>query len=140
MRTADAWTNGTDSMNSSPVGGWAWAPETFVQVRWGWIFYMAFEILAAAMFLVLTVQYTQRLKIQVLKSSPLATLLALNDDTRSVVGGITTAAHARTQARAVTVNLVGSGMSLSRYTPSAGSSRKESRWEKLRKTDIRDSS
>jgi len=105
-------------MNAFSVTGSAWGVETFVHVRWGWIGYMAAEIGLATVFLVMTVLYTRRLKMQVLKSSPLATLLALNDETRSTVGGITTAAKVRSMTKNVKVNLVGDEIAMSGYVPS----------------------
>ena len=120
MRSAPPWTNGTRSINSFAVQGSALVEETFVHVRWGWITYMGFEILLAIVFLCLTVAYTQRLNMKVLKSSPLATLLALNDEARSTVGGITTPKRVRSSAKSVKVNLVGngSGISVSEFTAS----------------------
>ena len=90
-----------------------------MHVRWGWITYMASEILLAVVFLCLTVLYTRRLNMKVLKSSPLATLLALNDEARSTVGGITTPKRVRSSAKSVKVNLVGNGTSLSELTSSS---------------------
>jgi len=118
MRSAPAWMNGTTSLNSFAVEGSALVKETFVRVRWGWITYMACEILLAAVFLTMTVLYTRRLNIQVLKSSPLATLLALNGEARSSLGAITTAKRVRSNARAVKVNLVGNEIAASELTTS----------------------
>jgi len=118
MRSAPPWTNGTRALNSFSVQGSALVVETFVHVRWGWITYMASEILLAIVFLCVTVVYTRRLNMKVLKSSPLATLLALNDEARSSVGGITTPKRVRTSARSVKVNLVGSGIAVSELTAS----------------------
>ena len=121
MRTAKpvpAWMEGTENVNSFAVSGSAWASETFVSVRWGWIAYMAVEILLATLFLALTVVYTRRLKMHVLKSSPLATLLALNDETRLTVGGITTPKRFRSNARSVKVNLVGNDLGVAEFVPS----------------------
>ncbi|KAK3328651.1 hypothetical protein B0T19DRAFT_462302 [Cercophora scortea] len=111
MRSTPSYTSAdtTTHFNAQPITGSAWANETFVSVRWGWIFYMASEIVAAALFLCLTVVATSQLDIKVLKSSPLATLLALNDKTRSTVGGITTPSEVRHHARSVKVNLVDGG-------------------------------
>ena len=118
MRSAPTWTNDTKSINSFAVQGSTLVQETFVHVRWGWIGYMAFEIVLAAIFLCLTVLYTRKLDVRVLKSSPLATLLALNDETRSTVGGITTSKRVRNNAKSVKVNLVGTGVSVSELTAS----------------------
>ena len=118
MRSAPTWTNDTRSINSFAVQGSTLVQETFVHVRWGWIGYMAFEIVLAAIFLCLTVLYTRKLDVRVLKSSPLATLLALNDETRSTVGGITTSKRVRNNAKSVKVNLVGTGVSVSELTAS----------------------
>src|SRR3569833_3361196 len=111
MRTSIPWTNKATSerMNAFSVTGSAWGVETFVHVRWGWIGYMAAEIGLATVFLVMTVLYTRRLKMQVLKSSPLATLLALTNETRSTVGGITTAAKVRSMTKNVKVGRGGGG-------------------------------
>ncbi|KAK3686209.1 hypothetical protein B0T22DRAFT_242745 [Podospora appendiculata] len=108
MRSTSSFTdaNTHGDFNAQPITGAAWANETFVSVRWGWILYMASEIVVAAAFLCLTVIATSQLDIKVLKSSPLATLLALNDKTRSTVGGITTPSEVRHHARSVKVNLV----------------------------------
>ncbi len=94
-------------LNAMPVLGSAWTVQSFVQVRWGWVVYMAMEILLAAAFLVMTVLYTRRLKIRVLKSSLLATLLALDNEARSTVGGITTPSRMHSTSRHINVSLGG---------------------------------
>jgi hypothetical protein len=118
IRSAPAWINGSAAMNAFPVVGKAWAEESFVRVRWGWITYMAAEILLAIVFLIVTIVYTRQLRMKVLKSSPLATLLALSDETRSTFGGITNPRSVRKDARSLKVNMVGNEMAVSEIVSS----------------------
>ncbi|KAK3360514.1 hypothetical protein B0T25DRAFT_578429 [Lasiosphaeria hispida] len=109
MRSAKEWTDGEQRFNTELVSGDALAEVTFVFVQWGWIGYMAFEICLASVFLTMTVIYTGRLDVKVLKTSPLATLLALDAGVRSAVGGITTTKEVERNARGAKVGLVGDG-------------------------------
>ncbi len=73
--------------NSYTVNGTAWALETYVHVRWGWLAFLGVQIALCIVFLVFTIVATHRSGTMVLKSSPLAALMALNPGSREVVGG-----------------------------------------------------
>jgi hypothetical protein len=71
-----------------PVTGTAWVNITYVQVRWAWLAYLAVEIVLASCFLVSTVFSTHQLKLKVIKSSSMATLVALSGEARTLLGGV----------------------------------------------------
>ncbi|RSL59503.1 hypothetical protein CEP51_013914 [Fusarium floridanum] len=77
------------------VTGKAWEAESYVQIRWGWLSFLAFELLLAATVLVLTIVAQKRNQksdresydmICDLKDSSLAALVALDIESRSVMG------------------------------------------------------
>ncbi|RTE84812.1 hypothetical protein BHE90_000647 [Fusarium euwallaceae] len=77
------------------VTGKAWEAETYVQIRWGWLSFLAFELVLATSLLAMTIatqkhnQKSDRESYDMvcdLKDSSLAALVALNNDSRGVVG------------------------------------------------------
>jgi len=74
--------------NAFPVHGTNWAQVTFVEIRWGWLTFLAVELVLAVVFLVATAVYTRRHGVQVLKSSALATFFAPAEDCRAAIGGV----------------------------------------------------
>ncbi|KAK0725856.1 hypothetical protein B0H67DRAFT_571729 [Lasiosphaeris hirsuta] len=70
------------------VAGTVFAPQAFVKIHWEWIAMLAAQLVLTTVFLVLTATATHRARMQVIKSSSLATLCALDKATRQHVGGI----------------------------------------------------
>lgn len=68
------------------VVGRARTPQAFVRVHWGWICVLSVQLGAAGVFLGLTMWTTAGRRMQVLKSSSLATLCALRPDARRELG------------------------------------------------------
>jgi hypothetical protein len=66
-----------------------------VQVRWAWLGFLAAEIVFTALFLAYTILATNKMGIRVLKSSPLATLFALDDECRKAAVAANVAVEAR---------------------------------------------
>jgi hypothetical protein len=78
--------------NSFNISGIAWREEAYVQVRWGWVTFLAIELLTAAVFLSITIIAQARDKeesrsvFRGLKDSALAALLALSSKCRVAAG------------------------------------------------------
>ncbi|EEU38233.1 uncharacterized protein NECHADRAFT_76998 [Fusarium vanettenii 77-13-4] len=77
------------------VTGKAWTSEAYVQIQWGWLSFLAFELVLAASLLAMTIatqkgnQKADRENYDMvcdLKDSSLAALVALDSDCRSVMG------------------------------------------------------
>ncbi|KAJ3529387.1 hypothetical protein NM208_g9785 [Fusarium decemcellulare] len=77
------------------ITGKAWVTESYVEIRWGWLSFLAFELALAASVLVLTVVAQGRSLesdeadpglLRDLKDSSLATLVALDNDSRMLAG------------------------------------------------------
>ncbi|KAK4656893.1 hypothetical protein QC762_0040260 [Podospora pseudocomata] len=76
------------SRPESVVQGSVYAPQAFVRIRWEWMGMLTTQLVLTTLFLVLTVAATYMSRVQVIKSSSLATLCALDDETRQDIGGI----------------------------------------------------
>ncbi|KAK5655525.1 hypothetical protein OQA88_5456 [Cercophora sp. LCS_1] len=92
--------------------GQTWVSETFVHITWGWIVFLAVEMILSFLFLAATIYRTAKLKAPVLKSSELATLLVSSDEVRQKVGTIERLEDAEANARKVAVKLEGNKMVL----------------------------
>ncbi|KAK4451201.1 hypothetical protein QBC34DRAFT_58951 [Podospora aff. communis PSN243] len=75
----------TEWGNSIVVWGQAWESTVFIRVQWGWLGLLAGEIGLAIAFFCYTVYATHRIGIKPLKSSSMATLLALDAQARTAV-------------------------------------------------------
>ena len=64
------------------VKGTAYVPQTFVKVRWGWLAMLAAQLVSTGAFLAATAGITARARMQVVKSSSLAAVCALDEATR----------------------------------------------------------
>ncbi|KAI8686673.1 hypothetical protein NCS56_00327800 [Fusarium sp. Ph1] len=99
------------------VTGKAWTSESYVQIQWGWLSFLAFELVLAAGLLAMTIatqksnQKSDRESYDMvcdLKDSSLAALVALDNDCRSVVGnGLGPVRELEKTAREVHVRLRG---------------------------------
>ena len=70
------------------VNGTVFDFETFVYVRWGWIIFLAAHVFLGTLFFIYTIVLTAINKDLVLKSSALATLVALDSAGRHITGGL----------------------------------------------------
>jgi hypothetical protein len=59
----------------------------FIKVQWVWLTWLVGEMVLGTVFLVWTMLATRRMGMHVLKSSPLATLLALDGECRNLADG-----------------------------------------------------
>jgi hypothetical protein len=77
--------------NSILIWGQAWETTVFARVQWGWLGLLAGEIGMAIAFFCYTVYATHQMGVKPLKSSSMATLLALDAQSRvAVEGGVAT--------------------------------------------------
>lgn len=60
--------------------GTAYAPETYVSIRWPWLAFLASQVVLSGLFLAAVMAQTWWLGVRVLKSSALATLLAVTSE------------------------------------------------------------
>ncbi|KAK3320319.1 hypothetical protein B0T19DRAFT_446084 [Cercophora scortea] len=79
--------------------GAAWGEETYVSVVWGWAAFLAAQMLLSYLFLAITMVRTARLKMPVLKSSELATLILSADEVRAAVGTVGDLRDAESRAK-----------------------------------------
>ena len=96
------------------VLGTALLPETYIRVSWGWLTLIAVQLLMAVVVLALTIVETNRLQTKVLKNSPIATLVVLEDEARARMGGNDVVKYRQLEKRAtkVTVRLANDMLTL----------------------------
>ncbi|KAK3321962.1 hypothetical protein B0H66DRAFT_531324 [Apodospora peruviana] len=83
---ATAYSNSLRTLDGSTnILGTVLAPETYVKISWGWIAFIAAQMLFSYIFLALTIVWTARLRVPVFRSSEFATLLAPNERVQQVV-------------------------------------------------------
>ncbi|KAL2204501.1 hypothetical protein CC79DRAFT_1325230 [Sarocladium strictum] len=70
------------------VQGAALSPVVFIKVRWAWLSYLAAQILLTIVFLVAVIVRSALLGIDVVKSSAMATLFAMEQSSDSEQDGI----------------------------------------------------
>jgi len=100
--------------NSYTINGTALSTATFVEIHWGWLGFLAGELVVAVAFLVATVVLTRNLDLPVVKSSALAVLLAPGAGTRAAIGGVDRdARHLRKRAGTARARFDGAEMVLS---------------------------
>lgn len=68
------------------TNGTAWISESFVEIRWGWSALLISEVALSAVFVIATIIRTSRLSIQIVKSSALPALVALDQEGRASLG------------------------------------------------------
>ncbi|KAB5522048.1 hypothetical protein GE09DRAFT_1044110 [Coniochaeta sp. 2T2.1] len=70
------------------VRGTVYTPQAFVKVHWGWICVLSVQLVATGVFLGLTMWTSGRRRMEVFKSSSLASLVALDGETRRELVGL----------------------------------------------------
>ncbi|KAK5659758.1 hypothetical protein OQA88_969 [Cercophora sp. LCS_1] len=85
--------------------GVVYGQENWVKINWGWVSFLAAEILLSYIFLAATVYRTIRLGTPVLKSSELATILASTEGLSNAVGSVNNMDEAVERSKGVTMNL-----------------------------------
>ncbi|KAL1905955.1 hypothetical protein Sste5344_008344 [Sporothrix stenoceras] len=93
--------------NAYMIEGTAWANETYVHVRWGWLAFLGAQIAICIAFLVFTIAATHSSGTMVLKSSPLAALMAIGQSGRGAVGNLSTESDMKQRAARYKATLVG---------------------------------
>jgi hypothetical protein len=95
------------SIDLTKAKGTAWREETFVNVRWWWLAFLGGELILSCIFLIMTIISTRRLQAPLLKSSPVATLLATSDEVQGILGTLSDLETAEKNAERMHVQLVG---------------------------------
>ena len=103
IRSGNTKLNKTDA--SAIVIGTVKTPQAFVEIRWGWMTMVAAQLVLTALFLGMTGVYTHRMHMQVIKASSLATLCALDKNTREHIGGINDLEGLKERAKCLAVRL-----------------------------------
>jgi len=80
-------------------------PQAFVKIRWEWMAMVAAQLALTALFLVMTMVHTHRAEMQVIKCSSLATLCALDKNTREHIGDLDDLEGLKNKATCLTVRL-----------------------------------
>lgn len=105
------------SSQATTVRGVAWRSETYVYVRWGWLAFLASQMLLSYVFLFITVAWTRRIGAPALKSSALATLSVLNEDVLSRLGSFRHLSDLEVRAKDTHVQLVENKLTLTGRRP-----------------------
>ncbi|OAA59656.1 hypothetical protein SPI_05854 [Niveomyces insectorum RCEF 264] len=100
--------------NSYVINGTAWTNETYVHVRWGWLAFLGAQIVICIAFLIFTIVATHMSGTMVLKSSPLAALLALGEQSRNTLGRLSDEADMKRRASSYRATLVGNELIIGR--------------------------
>ncbi|KAK1753682.1 hypothetical protein QBC47DRAFT_304021 [Echria macrotheca] len=103
IRSGNTRLNKTDA--SAVVTGIVKTQQPFVVIRWEWMAMVAAQLGLTALFLVITMIYTHRAQMQVIKCSSLATLCALDSNTRGHIGGIDDLEGLKEKAKCLAVRL-----------------------------------
>ncbi|KAM0816194.1 hypothetical protein AB5N19_01995 [Seiridium cardinale] len=74
--------------SQGPALGFVYAQEQFVRIHWKWVVLIATQLVLASGFLFFVVLATKQARIQILKSSTLPVMIALNQKTKDELGGI----------------------------------------------------
>ncbi|KAI0534945.1 hypothetical protein GGR58DRAFT_519868 [Xylaria digitata] len=108
---------GTNSLRTMPringtqasylVPGTAFVEESYVQIRWGWLSFLAATIIIVSLLILFTIWFTAAKNGKTLKTSTLASLVALDTDCSSRFGGIGAKHDMENKARHINVRLVG---------------------------------
>jgi hypothetical protein len=101
------------SSSNTNINGTVWKDETFVEIKWGWLVFLASELVLSIAFLLITAIFTYRMKVPAMKSSALATLLAPTQEIRDRIGDIAHFEEARKNTAGLIVRLVNDGMIVS---------------------------
>ncbi|CZR65452.1 uncharacterized protein PAC_15352 [Phialocephala subalpina] len=108
--TANSLTNLMRSISNTTVNGTVWKDETFVHIKWGWLVFLASQLVLSISFLFITVISTYRMKVPAMKSWALATLLAPTEEIRDNIGDIEHFEEARKKTDSLNVRLTDNGM------------------------------
>lgn len=85
---ANAFSSIRTSKESDVFQGTTWDTEVYVNIRWGWLSFLAAELVLAIAFITFTAFETYRTAVPVLKSSALAASLALDGEAQQSIGSI----------------------------------------------------
>lgn len=88
----------------------------FVNVRWGWLGFLAMQLVLATAFIVFTTFATRKAAVPVLKSSSMATLLALDAEVRQNLGWVDELSDAEQRAKQTRVRFDNKNLVLVRDT------------------------
>lgn len=100
------------------MNGTVMTPTTFVVIRWQWLVYLFGELVLSSLFLIAVITWTAMRRAEVLGSSTLATLCALDEPTRKSLGHVGDFHDLTQRAERVRVKLVNGsdGLALRRMT------------------------
>lgn len=97
---SNAWCHSIRTTNQSDViRGTAWETEVYVNIRWGWLSFLAADLALATFFIAFTTFVTHRLAVPVLKSFPLAAFLAPDEEAQRILGPIKDLDSAKEQSK-----------------------------------------
>lgn len=98
------WYHSIRTTNETDVfRGTAWETEVYVNIRWGWLSFLAVELVLTTVFIAFTAFMTHRTAVPVLKSSALAAFLAPDGDAQRLIGSIDNLNSAEEKSKQVCV-------------------------------------
>ncbi|KAK0725177.1 hypothetical protein B0H67DRAFT_123211 [Lasiosphaeris hirsuta] len=109
LRASSGATSPANNDNNRAVTGTAYKPSLFVAVQWGWLAFLASQIVLSAIFLAAIILWTRRERVPVLKTSALAAMAALDGQARMILGGVDDLAGLKERAANVHVKVEGGG-------------------------------
>ena len=77
-----------------------------MKIQWGWLTFLAVQLGISILYLAITMRLTYSYNVQVLKSSSLATMLALEASTQAGIGKITSIDEAKKIAKTTSTKLM----------------------------------
>jgi len=89
--------------NSGTVSGTVLTPQAYVSVNWRYMIMLGAQLFLVTAFLLATIVQTHRSRLQIMKDSAMATLVGLDRQTHTALGGLGNFAVLREQAAKIKV-------------------------------------
>jgi hypothetical protein len=78
----------TQPYSGDPALGTAFILQSYVKIKWEWLIFLAVVEALSIIFLAATIITTKREKVAILKSSSLASMCALSEESKNYIGAI----------------------------------------------------
>ncbi|KAK3689486.1 hypothetical protein B0T22DRAFT_513927 [Podospora appendiculata] len=105
------WLRSVGDRSNSSVTGTAMVNQTYIVIHWAWLAFLLCQILLTAVLLATVVIWTRVEHIQIIKTTSLAGMVALDDGSRAHLGGINDLSGLSTRAARVNMKLEKSSVS-----------------------------
>ena len=95
----------THPYSGDPALGTAFISQSYVKIKWEWLIFLALVEVLSIIFLAATIIATKREKVAILKSSSLASMCALSEESKNYIGAIKGRGEILDKASAMEVRL-----------------------------------